>query len=207
MKQELTPSRLPNRAISDPEKIKEALEASLFCTVSYARDNRAFSIPTGFCLADDKLYIHGSVKSHFLLEAKKHEVCISTFLFDGLVLAGSAFQHSVNYRSVILFAKGVEITDEVQKTAVLKTYTNRYVPGRWDEVRPVNEGELKATMVLGFDLEKASLKVRNGPPSFDPKDYRPGLWTGVIPSLMNWGEPVPDPNLRGGVPYPNYFKN
>lgn len=207
MKEELIPSRLAKRATDNSEKIRKALEASLFCTVSYACENRAFSIPTGFCLADDKLYIHGSVKSHFLLEAKDREVCISTFLFDGLVLAGSAFHHSVNYRSVILFAQATEITDEVQKTEILKTYTNRYVPGRWDEVRPVNEGELKASMVLGFDLQKASLKVRNGPPSFDPKDYRPGLWTGVIPSHMSWGEPVPDPNREEEVAYPNYFKN
>ena len=207
MKQELTPSRLAKRATDDPEKIREALESSLFCTVSYAKEEQAFSIPTGFCLVDDQLYIHGSVKSHFLLEAKEREVCISTFMFDGLVLAASAFHHSVNYRSVVLFGKATEVLNDEKKAEILKTYTNRYVPGRWEEVRPVNEGELKATMVLGFDIQKASLKVRDAPPSFDPKDYRPGLWTGVIPTKMSWGNPVPDPNREYEVSYPDYFKD
>ncbi len=205
MDKELKPSRLANRATDDPQKIREALEASLFCTLSFAKGRKALSIPTGFCLQGDSLYVHGSVKSHFLMEAKEQEVCISTFLFDGLVLAGSALHHSVNYRSVLLFSMAAEVIDEDKKAVILETYTNRYVPGRWDEVRPANAGELKATMILGFDLKKASLKQRSGPPSFDPGDYRPGLWTGVIPGSTAWGQPIPDPNNKEKTVCPNYF--
>lgn len=205
MDKKLVPSRLSNRSTQDKESILEVLNASLFCTVSCAVDSKPFAIPTGFCLYDNKLIIHGSVKSHFLDQImKSNEACISCFIFDGLVLAASAFHHSVNYRSVVIFSTPEEISDNKEKLAILKVYTDRYVPGRWDSLRPINDGEIKATRILSFDLSNSSLKLRNGPPSFELADSQLGIWTGVIPSKSIWEQPIQDPNIDPKILIPDH---
>ncbi len=208
MDSNLIPSRLGNRSNQNSEDILSVLNQSLFCTVSCVHNSKPFAIPTGFCIYKDKLILHGSVKSHFLeLVMASGEVCITTFIFDGLVLAASAFHHSVNYRSVVLFAKPVEITDYKDKVALMKAYTDKYVPGRWDSLRPITKGEVKATWILSCDLNNASLKLRSGPPSFELADSKLGIWTGVIPASNTWGVAVPDPNIDPEIKVPDHVIN
>ncbi|HMG16147.1 MAG TPA: pyridoxamine 5'-phosphate oxidase family protein [Saprospiraceae bacterium] len=205
MRSKLIPSRLSARSNQNKDEIDSVLQECLFCTVSCAHESKAFAIPTGFCLYQDKLIIHGSIKSHFLEQVlKSEEVCITAFIFDGLVLAASAFHHSVNYRAVVLFSKPEEITNPKDKYDILKAYTEKYVPGRWDSLRAINDGELKATRVLSFDLSMASIKLRNGPPSYEAADANLGIWTGVIPSFTQWGQAIQDPNIDPTIPIPEH---
>ena len=208
MDSSLIPSRLGNRSTQDREDILTVLNQSLFCTVSCVHDSKPFAIPTGFCIYKDKLLLHGSVKSHFLeLLMGAGEVCITTFIFDALVLAASAFHHSVNYRSIVLFAKPIEITDYEEKVEAMKTYTEKYVPGRWDSLRPINKGEVKATWIIACDLNKASLKYRTGPPSFEMADSKLGIWTGLVTANNKWGSAIPDPNMDPAIIIPEHVQN
>ena len=179
-----------------------------FCTVSGVHENKPFAIPTGFCIYNDQLIIHGSIKSHFLeLILASSEVCITSFIMDGLVLAASAFHHSVNYRSAVIFSGPTEIKDEPIKLAILKEFTEKYVPGRWDSLRPVNEGELKATRAIAFDLSKGSVKARSGPPSYEAADAKLGIWTGVLPTRILWEGPISDPNINPSIKVPEHVLN
>jgi nitroimidazol reductase NimA-like FMN-containing flavoprotein (pyridoxamine 5'-phosphate oxidase superfamily) len=171
------------------------------------RATRRFQIPTGFVRVDDKIYLHGSVGSHYMRElaTKKIPVSISATIMDGLVLARSAFHHSVNYRSVVIFSSGELITDINEQYRVLEAFTEKMCPGRWPDVRKPTAGEWKATMVLSFLLTEASAKVRVGPPKDDEEDYSIDVWAGVVPLKMNLLEPVADPALKEGVPLPPYL--
>jgi len=203
----MKPSRLADRSSHDLSRVKEALNGSLFCTVSYSVDNQAFSIPTGFALVDDRIIIHGSVKSQFLTAMPKdQEICITACIFDALVLAKSAFDHSVNYRSAVVFAKAVEITDYDEKVEALKAFTERYLPGRWDHLRPVKEGEIHATTVFSFDLEKSSAKERTGPPTFNRAEKDLDIWTGIIPVYNLYGVPLVSPDVSVSQKLPDHLK-
>ena len=140
------------------------------------------------------------------LAEKKSPVCISVTLIDGLVLARSAFHHSMNYRSVVLFSQPEKVTDEDELYQALEVFTNKVQPGRWDDVRQPNAGEWKATMVLSFKIEEASAKVRVGGPKDDEEDYGLDIWAGVVPLKIERKSPVPDDVLKAGVPVPNYLK-
>jgi nitroimidazol reductase NimA-like FMN-containing flavoprotein (pyridoxamine 5'-phosphate oxidase superfamily) len=141
----------------------------------------------------DKIYVHGSVGSHFIRELEKGlPVCIAVTLIDALVVAKSAFHHSVNYRSVILFAQAEKIDDETQKTAAFQWLTNKIVPGSWDYLRPVKENEVRKTTVLAFSLEEAAAKVRTGMPNDDEEDKPLPIWSGIIPLQTMRAEPVAD---------------
>ena len=178
----LIPSRLAKRAHFDPDTIYPILDEAIFCTVSYSADNKPFSIPTAFVRYEDKIYIHGSVGSHFIRELEKGiPVCISVTLADALVVAKSAFHHSLNYRSVVIFAEAEKIADVETKTAAFEWLTNKVVPGSWDYLRPVKPNEVSKTTVLAFKLDEASAKVRTGMPIDEEEDQGLPIWSGIIP--------------------------
>lgn len=187
-----TPSRLAKRAHYDAETIHLILDEALFCTVSYVVDGQPMAIPTAFARKADQLYVHGSVGSHFIRAVEQGgSVCISVMLTDELVLAKSAFHHSVNYRSVVIFGNARKVTDETEKMDALALITDHLVPGRWVDLRPTTDGELRKTTVLAFSLAEASAKVRTGGPSDDPDDADLPTWSGVVPMRTVRLTPVP----------------
>jgi uncharacterized protein len=202
-------TRLAKRGAYDQETIFSILDEALFCTVAYVREGQAFQIPTGFCRIGEKLYIHGSVGSFYMRELaeKKLPVCISVTLIDGLVLARSAFHHSVNYRSVVLFSEARKVDDQDELYRSLEVFTDKMQPGRWADIRKPDSGEWKATMVLAFDIKEISAKVRVGPPKDDDEDYALDVWAGVVPLKLERQPLVPDPALKAGVKVPAYLAN
>ena len=200
-------TRLPKRGVYDKDTVYAILDEALFCTVAFTREGQPFQIPTGFCRIADKIYIHGSVGSFYMRELaeKMKPVCISTTLIDGLVLARSAFHHSVNYRSVVIFSVPEKVTDEQELYKVLEVFTNKMQPGRWDDVRKPTSGEWKATLVLSFQIEEVSAKVRTGPPKDDEDDYDSDIWAGVVPLHLQRLAPIPDPLLKTGIEKPKYL--
>lgn len=194
---QLIPSRAPKRAHFDADTIYPILDEALFCTVSFAADNRPYSIPTAFVRYEDKIYIHGSVGSHFIREIEKGlPVCITIMLTDALVVAKSAFSHSVNYRSVIIFAEAQKIEDEQHKLDAFEWLTNKMVPNSWDYLRPVTPGEVQKTTLLAFSLEQASAKVRTGMPNDNKEDLELPIWSGIIPLETRRLPPVTDERSR-----------
>ncbi len=200
-------TRLAKRGVYDIDTIYSILDEALVCTVAYSNGNQPFQIPTGFCRIENKLYIHGSVGSFYMREivTKKLHVCISATLIDGMVLARSAFHHSVNYRSVVMFGEPELVTDKDELYKVLEVFTEKMCPGRWADIRKPNEGEWKATMVLSFEIKEASAKVRVGPPKDDEEDYDLNIWAGVQPLQLVRKSVIPDPALKAGVALPSYL--
>ncbi|MCX2485526.1 pyridoxamine 5'-phosphate oxidase family protein [Pedobacter sp. MR2016-24] len=179
---ELIPSRAAKRAHFDAASIYPILDEAFYCTVSYVFENRPFSIPTAFVRYEDRIYIHGSVGSHFIREIEKGiPVCISITLMDALVIAKSAFSHNVNYRSVVIFAQAIKIESEEDKTAAFEWLTNKTVPDSWDYLRPVTKSEIRKTTVLAFELDQASAKIRTGMPNDEAEDKELPIWSGIIP--------------------------
>lgn len=199
---------MPKRGVYDKSAIYSILDEALFCTVAFVRDQEPFQVPTGFCRIGDKLYIHGSVGSFYMRElaATKAQACISATLIDGLVLARSAFHHSVNYRSAVIFSTAEQVTDEEELHEVLEVFTNKMQPGRWSDVRKPTTGEWKATLVLSFKIEEASAKIRVGPPKDDEEDYALDIWAGVVPLTLQRLQAIPDPSLKAGIVAPAYVK-
>ena len=201
-------TRMPKRGVYDKDVVYSILDEVLFCTLAYVRDGQPFQIPTGFCRIKDKLYLHGSVGSFYMRELaeKKTSVCISVTTIDGLVLARSAFHHSVNYRSVVLFSQPEVVTNKEEVYQALEVFTEKMCPGRWADVRKPTDNEWKATMVLAFKIEEASAKVRVGPPKDDEDDYALDIWAGVQPLKTIRITPEPDALLKNGVGLPSYLK-
>jgi len=190
----LIPSRLAKRADFNKETIYAILDEALFCTISYVSAGKPFSIPTAFVRYGDKIYIHGSVGSHFIREIEKGiPVCISVTLMDALVVARSAFHHSINYRSVILFGNAEKIEKLEDKSEAFEWLTNKIVPGSWNYLRPIKENEINKTIALVFPLDEASAKVRTGMPIDDEEDLELPIWSGLIPLKTNRLRPVADP--------------
>ncbi len=201
-------TRLPKRGVYEKETVYAILDEALVCTVAFVLNDQPFQIPTGFCRKDDTLYIHGSVGSFYMRElaANKLPVCISVTHLDGLVLARSAFHHSVNYRSVVVFSHAEKVEDKDELYEVLELFTNKMQPGRWNDIRKPNDGEWKATLVLKFKIEEASAKVRTGPPLDDEEDYDLNIWAGVVPLKTERQPAIPDPALKAGISLPSYLK-
>lgn len=201
-------TRLPKRGVYDKEAVYKILDEALYCTIAFTLDNQPFQIPTGFCRIGDTLYIHGSVGSHYMRELvdKKLPVNINATLMDGLVLARSAFHHSVNYRSVTVFSTGTKVTDLDKQYEILKVFTEKICPGRWADIRMPDAGEWKATMVIAFPIEEASAKVRTGPPVDDEADYNLDVWAGVVPLAIERRSAEADPKLKVGIALPGYLK-
>ncbi len=201
-------TRLPKRGVNEKDVVYSILDEALYCTLAFAKDGQPFQIPTGFCRINDTLYVHGSVGSHYLREmaSKRFPVCISVTHIDGLVLARSAFHHSVNYRSVIIFSEPEIVTDKGEVYKILEAFTEKMCPGRWADVRKPTENEWKQTMVLSFKISEASAKVRTGPPKDDAEDYSLDVWAGLQPFRMVKLPVVPDPALKQDVAVPAYLK-
>ena len=162
-------------------------------------------IPTGYARVDDTLFIHGSQASRMLRALEKGiEVCLTVTLVDGLVLARSAFHHSMNYRSVVVFGTARVVNQKGEKLSALRALSEHMIPERWDDVRGPSEIEIKATTVLSLALAEASAKIRTGPPLDDEEDYELGVWAGVVPMRLSALAPVPDPRLPDGIETPAY---
>ena len=199
--------RLPKRAVYDREAVYRILDEGLVCHVGIVVDGKPLVIPTGYGRDGDRLYIHGSAASRLLRDlAKKVEVCVTVTLLDGLVLARSAFHHSMNYRSVVIFGAATILEDDTAKREALRIFTEHIAPDRWREVRAPTQNELKATTVLAIPLEEVSAKVRTGPPLDDEEDYARPVWAGVLPLSLRPQQPVPDGRLGGSIEVPEYVR-
>ena len=195
-----TLKRLPKRGVYERELVYSILDEAFICHVGFAVEGQPFVIPTGFGRIEDRLYIHGSQISRMLRTlAGGIDVCVTVTLLDGLVLARSAFHHSMNYRSVVIFGRASTVDDREAKLTALRAFSEHVIPGRWDEVREPTDQELKATAVLSVPLEEASAKVRTGPPIDDEEDYALPVWAGVLPLSLVAGELVSDPRLTKGI--------
>lgn len=200
--------RLPDRGRYDRDTIYPILDEAFICHVGFAVDGQPYVIPTGYARIGDDLYIHGSSASRMLRNLSKGvDVCVTVSLIDGLVLARSAFHHSVNYRSVLILGKAQLVEDVDEKNRALQAFTEHVIPGRWAEVRWPTELELKATSVLKLAIEEASAKVRTGDPKDDEEDYAMDVWAGVLPMSLATSAPINDALMRKGIDIPNYISN
>lgn len=199
--------RLPQRGNYDRSLINQILDEGLVCYIGFVVDAQPFVIPTTYGRVGDRLYLHGSPASRMLRTLKDGvEVCITVTLLDGLVLARSAFHHSMNYRSVVVFGRAVVVEDAICKLEALKAFTEQVVPGRWSEVRPPTPAELAGTLVLALPLDEASAKVRVGPPKDDAADYALPVWAGELPLRLTALAPISDPQLPTGIELPEYVQ-
>jgi nitroimidazol reductase NimA-like FMN-containing flavoprotein (pyridoxamine 5'-phosphate oxidase superfamily) len=200
-----TLKRLPKRGVFDRDLVYQILDEGFICHVSFAVDGQPFVVPTGYARVGDELFIHGSQVSRMLRTLSSGiEVCVAVTLVDGLVLARSAFHHSMNYRSVVIFGCAALVAEREAKLAALFAFSEHVIPGRWDDVRQPTEQELKATTVLSLPLNETSAKVRTGPPIDDEEDYALPVWAGVLPLKLVAGEPVSDPRLPDTIAPPLY---
>ena len=200
--------RLPNRGAYDRETIYAILDEAFICHVGFVVNDQPYVIPTGYARVGDDLYIHGSSASRMLRSLSEGvDVCVTVTLVDGLVLARSAFHHSINYRSVVVLGKAELVEDRDEKERALEAFTEHVIPGRWPEIRWPNELELKATAVLKLPIEEASAKIRTGDPKDDEEDYAMNVWAGVLPFRQVPGDPIPDARLADGIEPPNYVSS
>ncbi|KAB8335294.1 pyridoxamine 5'-phosphate oxidase family protein [Scytonema tolypothrichoides VB-61278] len=199
--------RVPQRGDYDRQLIYQILDEGLICHVGFVVDNQPFVIPTAYGRVEDKLYIHGSPASRMLRSLLTGiEVCVTVTLLDGLVLARSAFHHSMNYRSVVIFGTASLVQDAEQKLEALRAFTEHIVPERWAEVRPPNRQELQGTLVLSLPITEASAKVRTGPPLDDEEDYSLPVWAGVLPLQLVAGDAIADSRLHTETALPKYIQ-
>jgi nitroimidazol reductase NimA-like FMN-containing flavoprotein (pyridoxamine 5'-phosphate oxidase superfamily) len=200
--------READRGVYDRETVYRILDEGFLCHIGFAVDGQPFVIPTSYGRKDAALYIHGSAASRMLRRIKEGvPVCITVTLLDGLVLARSVFNHSMNYRSVVILGKAALVEDAEEKLAALRVLAEHILPGRWDDSRQPNERELKATSVLRVPIEEFSAKVRTGPPIDDEEDYAFPTWAGVVPLEMKAGAPISDEKLDPPREVPSYVKH
>lgn len=200
--------RLPKRGRYDQETVHQILDSSFVCHVGFSVDGQPYVIPTNYGRAGDILYLHGSAASRMLKTLSVGvSVCVTVTHVDGLVLARSAFHHSVNYRSVVILGTARLVDDPAEKMEALRVFTEHVLKGRWDDVRQPTEQELKATIVLALPLEEVSAKVRTGGPVDDEPDYALPVWAGVLPLETVAKAPQPDALRKNDPPLPDYLKN
>jgi uncharacterized protein len=199
--QRTTVKRHPERGAYDRATIDSILDEALICHLGFVVDGRPFVIPTIHARDGDTLYIHGSPGSRMLRTAKAGvDICVTVTLLDGLVLARSVYNHSMNYRSVVVLGRAVEVTVQDEKLRAMQRVVEHVVPGRWEEARRPNEGEIKGTTILALPLDEASAKIRSGPPTDDEADLGLPVWAGVIPLGIEPSQPVPDTGVDGNPP-------
>ena len=197
--------RMPERGSYDRELVSAILAEGLYCHVGFSVDEQPYVIPTIYAQIDDRLYIHGSAASRMLRSiGEDFPVCVTVTLLDGLVLARSAFHHSMNYRSVVILGRAKEVTDLDEKNTALRAIVDHVMPERWDDVREPSAQELKATSVIRVPLVEVSAKIRTGPPVDADADYQLDCWAGEIPLQLTPQAPVADPQLRAGIALPLY---
>jgi len=200
--------RIPGRGSRERDRINQILDAGFLAHVGFCVAGQPFVIPTLYGRDEEKLYLHGSAASRMLRELETGiPACVTVTLVDGLVLARSAFDHSMNYRSVVAFGKARKIADAAQRIRSLRVISEHLIAGRWKEIREPSEKELKATTVLEFLIEEASSKVRSGPPLDDENDYGLPVWAGVLPLEIRSRPPIPDAKLIEGVGVPDYVRS
>ncbi|HEY0704642.1 MAG TPA: pyridoxamine 5'-phosphate oxidase family protein [Candidatus Acidoferrales bacterium] len=209
MSQPFTPTprtkvqRLPDRGKYDRETVHAILDQGFVCHVGFVVEGQPFVIPTNYARVDEILYLHGSSASRMLKTlAGGVNVCVTVTHVDGLVLARSAFHHSVNYRSVVALGVAHLIEDPEEKMRALEAFTNHVMPGRWNDIRLPTDQELKGTSVLALPLSEVSAKVRVGPPKDEPEDYTLPIWAGVLPLHTTPGAPIDDPKVLPGLKTP-----
>ncbi len=197
--------RLPDRAHYDTETIYPILDEGLICHVAFLEDNQPFVIPSLYARLDDTILLHGAKASRMLKYIQNGgSVSIAVSMIDGLVIARSAFHHSVNFRSVVLFGKGRLIDDYDEKMHAMEVITNHILHGRWDDARKPNRKEMNATSVVSIPIDSATAKIRNAPPGDDEADYQLPVWAGVLPLRQQAFAPINDPLLTVDVPIPGY---
>ena len=197
--------RLPNRGSHEPDTVHAILDAAFLAHVGFQMGVQPFVIPTLYGREADTLYLHGSAASRMLRGLDTGiPACVCVTIVDGLVLARSAFHHSMNYRSVVAFGTARQIEGAEEKTRALRIISEHVIAGRWSDVRGPSDKELKATAVLEFSIEEASAKIRTGPPLDDEEDYSLPVWAGVLPLRMEAKTPVPDPRLAASIKLPPY---
>lgn len=200
--------RLPKRGHYERETVCSILDSAFVCHVGFSVDGQPFVIPTNFGRSGDTLYLHGSAASRMLKTLSGGvPVCVTVTHVDGLVLARSAFHHSVNYRSVVILGKAQLVEDPAEKMEALRIFTEHVIKGRWSDVRIPTEQELKATIVLSLPLQEVSAKVRTGGPIDDEADYALPVWAGVLPLETVAKAPLPDAQRKNDPPIPEYLKN
>ena len=203
-----TLKRLPKRGSYDREVINSILDEGFICHVGFAVEGRPFVIPTGYARVEDNLLIHGSKASRMLRTLSEGiEVCVTVTLLDGLVLARSAFHHSMNYRSVVIFGRATPVEDRTEKMSALFALSEHIIRDRWLDVRGPNASELRQTTVLSLPIDEASAKIRTGPPLDDEEDYGMDVWAGVLPLRLVAGQPISDPRLLPDIETPDYVFN
>ncbi len=195
--------REPERGLYDRETIDAILDEGLVCHLGFVHEGQPYVIPTLYGRLGDAVYVHGSAASRMLRTiAGGVDACLTVTLVDGIVLARSIFNHSINYRSVVVLGRASTVGDVDQKLRALEAFSGRLLPGRWADVRPPTDNELKATSILRMPLDEASAKVRTGPPQDEEADYELPVWAGVIPLELVAREPRADPRLAPGLAEP-----
>lgn len=197
--------RLRDRARLDRTALHEVLDAGMICHLGVIVDGTPTVIPTGYGRVGDTLFLHGSTANRGLRGAIGSEICVTVTHLDGIVLARSIFHHSVNYRSAVIYGTARVIEEPRHKLEALRAISERLAPGQWDVVRPPSRKELAATTVVAVSLDEASVKMRQGPPGDEDEDYALEVWAGVLPVRQVFGDPVPDPLLRAGIPVPPHI--
>jgi uncharacterized protein len=200
---------MPKRGVYDRASIDAILDEALIAHVAFAgEDGQPYAMPTLHARVGDEVWVHGSSASRTLRTlGRGARACLTVTLVDGLVFARSIFNHSVNYRSVIVLGEARAVTDPEEKRAALAAFAERIAPNRWADARPPTPQELKATSILALPLDEASAKVRSGPPVDDDADRALDVWAGVVPIRLVRGEPAPDPALRSGIEIPSYLRD
>ena len=193
------------RGRTERDDLYAVLDAGLICHLGVIVDGAPRVLPTGYGRLGDLLYLHGSSANSSIMAGNGQEVCVTVTHLDGLVCARSVFNHSMNYRSAVVFGVARLVTDPEEKLLALRTITEHLVPGQWSYVRQPSKKELAATSALALPLTEASLKIRSGGPSDEPEDYELDLWAGVVPVTSGFGEPEPDAVLRPGIDTPTHI--
>ncbi len=199
-----TIGRHRERGRTDPAALYEVLDEALICHLGFVADGTPVVLPTGYGVLRDTLYLHGSVAARPLVVGPTQTVCVTVTLLDAIVLARSAFHHSMNYRSAVVFGVPRLVVDPAEKLAALQAVTEHLAPGQWAATRQPTRKELAATTVLALSLDDASVKVRVGPPIDDPEDVAAGGWAGLLPVSTGWSEPVTAPDVPAGTPVPDH---
>ena len=200
--------REPQRGIYDREAIYKILDEGMVCHVGFSANEQPFVIPTLYARIGDAIYFHGSAASRMLRGVGEGaSVCLTVTLTDGIVLARSVFNHSMNYRSVVALGKATLVDAPQEKLEALRAFTEKILPHRWDDARQPNEKELKATSILRLPLTEISAKVRVGPPEDDAPDYALSIWAGIIPLRVAADTPIRDEKCDSSIPLPAYLAN
>ncbi|MEU7892731.1 pyridoxamine 5'-phosphate oxidase family protein [Nonomuraea sp. NPDC049152] len=202
-----TLGREKHRGSTDRNDLYEVLDSGLICHLGVVLNGHPMVVPTGYGRIGDTLYLHGSTGARSLRAGQGEQICVTVTHVDGIVLARSVFNHSVNYRSAIIYGEARLVTDEEERMAGLRALTEQLAPGQWDYARRPTRKELAATAVLALSLEEASVKLRQGPPNDEEEDYALPIWAGVLPLVSSWAAPVPDPVLPDGTATPAHIKD